>query len=82
MKDLLLDTHSLIWFFNGDDQLSFNAKQKIEDGSLIKYVSIASFWEIAIKISLGKLHFSGGVKKVSKLIDQIVLKYYQSQLNK
>jgi PIN domain nuclease of toxin-antitoxin system len=29
--DLLLDTHSLIWFLNGDEKLSDNAKSAIED---------------------------------------------------
>ncbi len=51
----LLDTHTLIWFINGDKALSVQAKDKIEDSNAINYVSIASLWEIAIKISLGKL---------------------------
>lgn len=29
--DLLLDTHSLIWFLNGDKKLSDKAKSAIED---------------------------------------------------
>jgi PIN domain nuclease of toxin-antitoxin system len=51
----LLDTHTLIRFINGDKALSVQAKDKIEDSNAINYVSIASLWEIAIKISLGKL---------------------------
>lgn len=51
----ILDTHTLIWFMEGDVFLSINAKTAIEDERNIKYVSIASLWEIAIKISLGKL---------------------------
>jgi PIN domain nuclease of toxin-antitoxin system len=51
----ILDTHTLIWFMEGDVFLSTNAKRAIEDERNIKYVSIALLWEIAIKISLGKL---------------------------
>lgn len=51
----ILDTHTLIWFMEGDVFLSANAKRAIEDQRNTKYVSIASLWEIAIKISLGKL---------------------------
>ena len=51
----ILDTHTLIWFKEGDVFLSTNAKTAIEDERNTKYVSTASLWEIAIKISLGKL---------------------------
>lgn len=51
----LLDAHTLIWFINGDEDLSEEAKNKIETAGAINYVSIASLWEIAIKISLRKI---------------------------
>jgi PIN domain nuclease of toxin-antitoxin system len=51
----LLDTHAIIWFFQGDPRLSSTAKSWIEDSSHRKWVSIASCWEIAIKVGLGKL---------------------------
>ena len=53
--EYLLDTHSFLWFINGDEQLSEKAKTAIQDPYATKYVSIVSFWEIAIKISLGKI---------------------------
>ncbi|MCF0062033.1 type II toxin-antitoxin system VapC family toxin [Dyadobacter chenwenxiniae] len=53
--NILLDTHALIWFLEGDANLSENALEAIENKDNKKYVSIASLWEIAIKISLGKL---------------------------
>jgi len=53
--NLLLDTHSLLWFLNEDPQLVPNAKALIEDSSNRKFVSMASCWEIAIKIGLNKL---------------------------
>lgn len=51
----LLDTHTLIWFLEGNDALSKEAKGIIEEAESRKYVSIASIWEIAIKVSLEKL---------------------------
>lgn len=55
--NILLDTHALVWFLNGDKKLSRTVKDSIEDPSIIKFVSIASIWEIAIKISLNKFRF-------------------------
>jgi len=59
MGRYLLDTHTAIWFFNGDDDLSKTAKQIILDVSNSKYLSIASAWELAIKAGLGKIDFAG-----------------------
>lgn len=52
---LLLDTHSFLWFSENNSKLSKTAKLLIEDLDNDCFVSIASFWEIAIKISLKKL---------------------------
>lgn len=68
--NLLLDTHSLIWFLNGDEKLSADAKLAIEDSTNLKIVSIASIWEIAIKISLDKFRFSEGFKYFLDLIEE------------
>ena len=53
--NIILDTHALIWFFEGDSNLSAKALEAIENTNNKKFVSIASLWEIAIKTSLGKL---------------------------
>ncbi len=53
--DNLLDTHSLLWYMEGDSSLSAKAKSLIEKDNSVNYVSIVSIWEISIKISLGKL---------------------------
>jgi PIN domain nuclease of toxin-antitoxin system len=53
--NLLLDTHTLLWFFNDDSQLSRGAKTVIENASNRKFVSVATCWEIAIKVGMGKL---------------------------
>lgn len=51
---LLLDTHTLLWFVLGDASLSATARQLIEDAANSKLVSPATYWELAIKISIGK----------------------------
>ena len=52
--NLLLDTHTLLWFVLGDASLSVTARQLIEDATNSKLVSPATYWELAIKISIGK----------------------------
>ncbi|MGO8752570.1 MAG: type II toxin-antitoxin system VapC family toxin [Thermoguttaceae bacterium] len=51
---LLLDTHTFLWFILDDPRLSATARSPIEDPANDVEVSPASYWEIAIKISLGK----------------------------
>lgn len=64
----LLDTHTLIWFFNGDPNLSENAKQIILDANNQKFASIVSVWELSIKVRLKKLEFDGKAKGFWDLI--------------
>jgi PIN domain nuclease of toxin-antitoxin system len=66
----LLDTHTLIWFFNGDLNLSDKARQIILDTNNQKFASIASVWELSIKISLNKLKFDGKSKGFLDLINK------------
>lgn len=49
------DTHTFIWFLNGDKNISVKARKAIEASGAANFISIASLWEIAIKISLGRL---------------------------
>ena len=49
---ILLDTHAFLWFILDDPQLSATARAMIEDPANDVEVSPASYWEIAIKISL------------------------------
>ena len=51
---VLLDTHALLWFGLADPQLSSTAASLILDPANEKFVSPASYWEIAIKIKLKK----------------------------
>lgn len=51
---LLLDTQALLWFLLDDPRLSGKAQAGIVANEVAIFVSPASIWEIAIKISLGK----------------------------
>ncbi len=51
----LLDTHTLLWFISEDKKLSDRARRLILDSSSEVFLSIASLWETAIKVNIGKL---------------------------
>ena len=54
---LLLDTHIFLWFETNDPKLPTDVRDRIlQDKSV--YVSIASFWEMTIKNSIGKLELT------------------------
>jgi len=55
---LLLDTHALLWWANGDKSLSRKVRRLIEDDSTHVFVSAATAWEISTKVRLGKLVWS------------------------
>jgi len=57
----LLDTHTALWLFEGNEKLPQRTRDIIYDADIDIYVSVISAWEVAIKVSLGKLDFSGGV---------------------
>ena len=59
MNHYLLDTHAAIWFLIGDSALSPTVGQIIRDRTNRIYLSVASAWELTIKISIGKLRFPG-----------------------
>jgi hypothetical protein len=54
MSDFLLDTHTFIWLSENDANLPNNLRDMIDIADRV-YLSIASLWEIAIKLNLGKL---------------------------
>lgn len=55
---ILCDTHILIWFLTGDEQLSTEARTIIENEENEIYFSLVSVWEIAIKHSRKPQHMS------------------------
>jgi PIN domain nuclease of toxin-antitoxin system len=65
---LLIDTHILIWFLEGNNLLSKHRRQIVADSNNDIFISIASLWEIAIKISIGKLTLTKPLADVIKHI--------------
>ena len=59
----LLDTHALIWALYNSDNLSEKSKEALIYGECC--VSIASLWEMTIKISLGKLGIKQSMQEIS-----------------
>ena len=53
--NILLDTHAFLWFVADNPRLSKSARVLIEAEDSQPFMSMASLWEIAIQISLGKL---------------------------
>jgi len=56
--NILLDTHTFLWFVDDNPRLSKPARVLIESDDSQPFLSMASLWEIAIKISLGKLQLT------------------------
>lgn len=52
---VLLDTHALLWLIAGDQRLSERSREVFLDRANELYFSVVSLWELAIKLSLGKL---------------------------
>ena len=62
----LLDTHTFIWAISDFENLSIKAQDIIRNLDNEIFVSIISFWEISLKISIGKFNISGFDIKKSK----------------
>jgi PIN domain nuclease of toxin-antitoxin system len=61
----LLDTHAIIWYFEDSPKLPQNIADLIDDPEINICICSASLWEIAIKMSLGKL-------KIPIIFDEIL----------
>ena len=62
----LLDTHTLLWFLFRQDELSDKVKDIIQTSNGL-YVSVVSFWEIAIKQSIGKLNIRKTIVQIEEI---------------
>ena len=62
----LLDTHTLLWYLRDSEELSEAARRTIDNAEEV-FVSIASFWEIAIKQSQGKIKFNASMQELEAL---------------
>jgi PIN domain nuclease of toxin-antitoxin system len=61
--NILLDTHAFLWFVDDNPRLSDPARVLIESDDVQPFISMASLWEMAIKISLGKLELKEPYEK-------------------
>lgn len=68
--NFLIDTHALIWFITDNDKLPVEAKTLIENKNNKCFVSIATFWEIGIKNSIGRLDLNSDLKTIFQIIDE------------
>ncbi len=64
----LVDTHALLWFLSGSVKLPKKTRDTIKNLDNNCYVSIASIWEIAIKLSLKKLQLDIEFTRLSKVL--------------
>ena len=62
----LLDTHAMLWYLRDSPELSASAHSLIDKAEYVA-VSIASFWEIAIKQSIGKMQFCMTIPELESL---------------
>ncbi len=66
----LLDTHTLLWSLRGETNLSSKVKNLLDDTAIRKVVSAVSFWEIAIKVSIGRLKIDFALLQLPALVAQ------------
>ena len=62
----LLDTHVMLWYLRDSSELSASAHSLIDKAEYVA-VSIASFWEIAIKQCIGKMQFCMTIPELESL---------------
>jgi len=60
----LLDTHALLWFIEGDERLGARARSALADATVPALVSLASHWELCLKLQIGKLRLADGWRAV------------------
>lgn len=56
--EILLDTHTLIWWATDNKALSRKVRRLIENEDTLVLVSAATAWEIATKVRLGRLSWT------------------------
>lgn len=66
--NILIDTHIVIWFITNDTKLPKRLKRIIEDPNNKCFVSIATYWELSIKYSLGRLNLNSSIEEFFNII--------------
>lgn len=65
----LIDTHILLWYLAGSKNLSPAIRTEIDNPKNDIFISVASFWELAIKISLGKMNAEVSLSQIEQDIN-------------
>ncbi len=63
---LLLDTHSFIWWSINSEKLSLTGQDLLFDRNNRLFLSVASVWEMQIKLQLGKLQLDPSLQELIK----------------
>src|SRR5436190_1038941 len=71
---VLLDTHAFLWWANEDQRLSASARDAIA-AATDAFLSVASSWEIAIKVSQQRLTLPGPIERF--VLEQLGLNGFQ-----
>lgn len=66
----LLDTHIFLYFINGDYSISKKTIALINNPLSEKFISVASIWEITVKINIGKLRLKDNLDSIYKILDE------------
>jgi PIN domain nuclease of toxin-antitoxin system len=66
----LIDAHILLWYIVGDERINSEIQTKIENKSNSIFLSNASLWEIAVKVSIGKLKLNGSLNDLKHYLDE------------
>ena len=69
--NILLDTHTFLWYLQDSKELSSQAAEILEDSSNTLWLSIASLWEISIKLGLGKLSLQNSFSELEEVLQQL-----------
>jgi PIN domain nuclease of toxin-antitoxin system len=68
---VLLDTHTFIWLFDSPEHLSGRAAAICQDPASMLVVSVASIWEMVIKLQIGKLRLSQPLASIVERQQQV-----------
>lgn len=75
---LLIDTHAFLWFAVDDPQISNHARDCMADPGNEIFLSAASYWEMCLKISTGKLKLTPDWQDwLPRLVRRIDLRWLQ-----
>jgi len=66
----LVDTHIFLFLINADDKLDKNIINTLENPSNSIYISMASLWEIVVKVNIGKLPLTRNINELYELLNK------------